>query len=113
MQTSEFLKKAKPKDASKLKVSIVASRFHSDITDAMVEGAGKAAAAPLQVREDAVAPLGVKPVEERATDLTVGAGDQRDWSSHGRGRYQRAPRTSATHRQWLRAGAIGSKHRAR
>lgn len=39
MQTSEFLKKAKPRDASKLKVSIVASRFHSDVTDPMVEGA--------------------------------------------------------------------------
>jgi len=39
MQTSEFLKKAKPQDASKLKVSIVAAKFHSEITDAMVEGA--------------------------------------------------------------------------
>ncbi|MDR3570774.1 MAG: 6,7-dimethyl-8-ribityllumazine synthase [Candidatus Pacebacteria bacterium] len=39
MQTEEFLKKIKARDASKLKVSIVASRFHSDITDPMVEGA--------------------------------------------------------------------------
>jgi 6,7-dimethyl-8-ribityllumazine synthase len=39
MQTKEFLKKAKPQDASKLKVSIVAARFHADITDRMVEGA--------------------------------------------------------------------------
>ena len=39
MQTAEFLKKAKPRDASSLKVSIVAAKFHSDITDAMVEGA--------------------------------------------------------------------------
>jgi 6,7-dimethyl-8-ribityllumazine synthase len=39
MQTTEFLKKAKPQDASKLKVSIVAAKFHSDVTDPMVEGA--------------------------------------------------------------------------
>jgi len=39
MQTQEFLKKTKPRDASKLKVSIVAANFHSDITDTMVEGA--------------------------------------------------------------------------
>ncbi|HEV3244828.1 MAG TPA: 6,7-dimethyl-8-ribityllumazine synthase [Candidatus Paceibacterota bacterium] len=39
MQTQEFLKKAKPRDAAKLKVSIVASKFHADITDGMVEGA--------------------------------------------------------------------------
>ena len=39
MQTSEFLKKAKPQNASKLRVSIVASRFHADVTDPMVEGA--------------------------------------------------------------------------
>ena len=39
MQTAEFLKKTKPRDASSLKVSIVAAKFHSDITDAMVEGA--------------------------------------------------------------------------
>jgi 6,7-dimethyl-8-ribityllumazine synthase len=39
MQTKEFLKKAKPRDASKLKVSIVAAKFHSDITDSMLEGA--------------------------------------------------------------------------
>ena len=39
MQTKEFLKKAKPQDASKLKVSIVAAKFHSDVTDPMVEGA--------------------------------------------------------------------------
>lgn len=39
MQTAEFLKKAKPHDASKFKISIVASKFHSDITDSMVEGA--------------------------------------------------------------------------
>ncbi len=39
MQTAEFLKKAKPQDASKLKVSIVAAKFHSDITDPMIEGA--------------------------------------------------------------------------
>src|SRR5580704_678512 len=42
MQTAEFLKKAKPRDASKLKVSIVASKFHSEITDSMLEGALKA-----------------------------------------------------------------------
>jgi 6,7-dimethyl-8-ribityllumazine synthase len=41
MQTKEFLKKAKPRDASKLKVSIVAAKFHSDITDSMLEGALK------------------------------------------------------------------------
>lgn len=39
MQTAEFLKKAKPRDASKLKVSIVAAKFHSEVTDSMVEGA--------------------------------------------------------------------------
>jgi 6,7-dimethyl-8-ribityllumazine synthase len=39
MQTAEFLKKAKPRDASRLKVSIVASRFHSGVTDSMLEGA--------------------------------------------------------------------------
>jgi 6,7-dimethyl-8-ribityllumazine synthase len=39
MQTQEFLKKAEPRDASKLKVSIVAAKFHSDITDSMVDGA--------------------------------------------------------------------------
>jgi len=39
MQTKEFLKKTKPRDASKLKISIVAARFHADITDSMVEGA--------------------------------------------------------------------------
>jgi 6,7-dimethyl-8-ribityllumazine synthase len=39
MQTNEFLKKTKPQDASKLRVSIVAAKFHSDVTDAMVEGA--------------------------------------------------------------------------
>ncbi len=42
MQTAEFLKKAKPQDASRLKVSIVAARFHSEITNSMVEGALKA-----------------------------------------------------------------------
>lgn len=42
MQTAEFLKKTKPRDASKLKVSIVAANFHSEITDSMVEGALKA-----------------------------------------------------------------------
>ena len=41
MQTKEFLKKAKPRDASKLKVSIVAAKFHSEITDSMLEGALK------------------------------------------------------------------------
>jgi 6,7-dimethyl-8-ribityllumazine synthase len=39
MQTKEFLKKTKPRDASKLKVSIVAANFHTDITDPMVAGA--------------------------------------------------------------------------
>ena len=39
MQTKEFLKKAKPQDASKLRVSIVAAKFHADVTDSMVEGA--------------------------------------------------------------------------
>ena len=39
MQTKEFLKKAKPRNASKLKVSIVAAKFHSEITDSMLEGA--------------------------------------------------------------------------
>jgi len=39
MQTAEFLKKSKPRDASKLKVSIVAAKFHSEVTDSMVEGA--------------------------------------------------------------------------
>lgn len=39
MQTKEFLKKAKPRDASKLKVSVVAAKFHSEITDSMLEGA--------------------------------------------------------------------------
>lgn len=39
MQTAEFLKKAKPRDASKLKVSVVAAKFHSDITGSMLEGA--------------------------------------------------------------------------
>ena len=42
MQTKEFLKKTKPGDASKLKVSVVASKFHSEITDSMLAGALKA-----------------------------------------------------------------------
>lgn len=42
MQTAEFLKKTKPKDGSKLKVSIVAAKFHSEITDSMLEGALRA-----------------------------------------------------------------------
>ena len=41
MQTKEFLKGTKPRDASKLKVSIVVATFHSDITDAMMDGALK------------------------------------------------------------------------
>src|SRR5580698_732471 len=39
MQTKEFLKKTPPRDASKLKISIVAAKFHSEITDSMLEGA--------------------------------------------------------------------------
>ena len=39
MQTREFLKKTKPRDASKLKISVVAAKFHSEITDSMLEGA--------------------------------------------------------------------------
>lgn len=39
MQTKEFLKKTTPRDASKLKVSIVAAKFHSGVTDPMLEGA--------------------------------------------------------------------------
>jgi 6,7-dimethyl-8-ribityllumazine synthase len=39
MQRAEFTKKARPKDASKLKVAVVAARFNEDITDSMLEGA--------------------------------------------------------------------------
>lgn len=39
MQTKEFEKNIPPRDASKLKVSVVASEFHPGITDPMLEGA--------------------------------------------------------------------------
>lgn len=39
MQRKEFEKKAETRDASKLKVGVVLSRFNSDITESMLEGA--------------------------------------------------------------------------
>ncbi len=39
MQRKEYSKKKTVKDASKLKVGIVASRFNEDVTDSMLEGA--------------------------------------------------------------------------
>ncbi len=39
MQTEEFLKKTPPRDASKLKISIVVAKFHSEITQRMLDGA--------------------------------------------------------------------------
>lgn len=41
MQTKEFRKKVRPRDASKLKVSLVVAQFHSEITDSMLGGALK------------------------------------------------------------------------
>jgi 6,7-dimethyl-8-ribityllumazine synthase len=39
MQRAEFTRKTKPKDASQLRIAIVAARFNTDITDSMIEGA--------------------------------------------------------------------------
>lgn len=39
MQRKEYAKRAKPRDASNLKIGIVVSRFNTDITERMLKGA--------------------------------------------------------------------------
>ncbi len=39
MQRKEYAKKARPRDASSLKIGIVVSRFNADITERMLKGA--------------------------------------------------------------------------